>query len=71
MSARNDQDRIDRIIRVREVLHLTGYSRSGLYTAMRRGDFPQGVKLGPRATGWRETEVREWLESRPSIYGDQ
>ncbi|MBK5944867.1 helix-turn-helix transcriptional regulator [Halorhodospira halophila] len=61
----------DRIIRLPEVRHLTGYSRSGVYAAMRRGDFPQAVKLGPRATGWREAEVREWLQSRPSIYGDQ
>ena len=61
----------DRIIRLREVQHLTGYSRSGLYAAMKRGDFPQGVKLGPRATGWREADVRAWLQSRPAVYEAQ
>ena len=60
----------DRVIRLREVCQLTGYSRSGLYAAMKRGDFPQGVKLGPHATGWRETDVRAWLQSRPTVYGE-
>jgi prophage regulatory protein len=31
---------------------------------MARGDFPRPVRLGIRAVGWRESDVRDWLESR-------
>lgn len=42
----------------------TGLSRSTIYAAMARGEFPQPVRLGPRAVGWRESDVAEWLASR-------
>jgi prophage regulatory protein len=31
---------------------------------MKRGDFPQPVKLGARLVAWRESDVAEWLDSR-------
>jgi prophage regulatory protein len=31
---------------------------------MKRGDFPQPVKLGARIVAWRESDVSAWLESR-------
>lgn len=42
----------------------TGLSRSTLYDWMKRGDFPQPVKLGTRLVAWRESDVTAWLESR-------
>ena len=42
----------------------TGLSRSTIYAAMARGEFPQPVRLGPRAVGWRESDVAKWLASR-------
>lgn len=38
--------------------------RSTIYDWMKRGEFPQPVKLGPRAVAWRESDVIAWLESR-------
>ena len=48
----------DRLIRLKEVLGLTGLSRSILYRKKRAGSFPESVQLG-------EGEVREWMASRP------
>jgi prophage regulatory protein len=31
---------------------------------MSRREFPQSIKLGPRAVGWAESEITAWLESR-------
>ena len=28
------------------------------------GSFPKPVKLGKRAVGWREADLRAWLNSR-------
>ena len=54
----------DLIYRLPAVLARTGLSRSGLYEAMSRREFPQSIKLGPRAVGWAESEITAWLESR-------
>ena len=56
---------MDRTMRREEVLKICGLSRSILYDMVRDGSFPSPVRLGRRAVGGRETEVAEWLESRP------
>ena len=53
-----------RLIRRPEVEARTGLSRSTLYDWMKRGEFPQPVKLGARLVAWREHDVAAWLESR-------
>ena len=53
----------DRILRRREVEHVTGLSRSTIYAAMKAERVPKPIKLGPRAVGWVETDIREWIES--------
>ena len=55
----------DRLIRLKEVLRLTGLSRSSLYRKIRAGTFPESVELGERVVGWWESEVRAWMASRP------
>lgn len=54
----------DKLLRRPEVEARTGLSRSTLYEWMRRGEFPQSVKLGARVVAWRESSISEWLESR-------
>ena len=54
----------DKLIRRPEVEARTGLSRSTLYEWMKRGDFPQPVKLGARIVAWREADVAAWLDTR-------
>ena len=54
----------DTLLRLPKVLALTGLSRSTTYDWMKRGEFPQPVKLGVRLVAWRESDVTAWLESR-------
>ena len=53
-----------RILRLPYVLEVVGISKSRLYVWMASGLFPKPVKLGPRAVGWRSSEVQAWLVSR-------
>ena len=55
-----------RILRLPEVVAVTGISRSSVTRQVHRGTFPEPVRLGPNAIGWREAEVLAWIESRPS-----
>lgn len=54
----------EKLLRRPEVESLTGLSRSTLYDWMKRGKFPQPVKLGTRLVAWRENDIGGWLESR-------
>jgi prophage regulatory protein len=52
------------ICRLPEVMHRTGLSRSAVYDLVRNGKFPSQIKLGPRAVGWVESELADWIEAR-------
>jgi prophage regulatory protein len=56
---------MQRILRRRDVETLTGLSRSTLYAMMADGNFPSPIKLGKRAVGWQDTDLTEWIASRP------
>ncbi|EJL6513649.1 AlpA family transcriptional regulator [Vibrio cholerae] len=53
-----------RLIRFREVLTMTGLSRSSLYQFIEENQFPPQVQLGDRAVAWVEGEVQEWIAQR-------
>ena len=52
------------LLRVREVLEMTGMSRSFIYAQMAEGTFPKQIHLGPRTIVWNEREVVQWMEDR-------
>lgn len=54
-----------RIVRIREVMALTGLSRSGIYLAIKQGSFPAQIKLSVRSSGWFLSEVINWVNTRP------
>ena len=61
------------ILRLPAVKAYTGLSRSTIYLRMSQGAFPKSILLGPRAVGWLESEVDEWINQRIKAsrqYGD-
>ena len=42
----------------------TGLSRSTIYAWVRDGIFPAPISLGPKAVGWLQTDLDEWLAGR-------
>lgn len=54
-----------RILRLAEVVELTGLSRATIYRLMGEGGFPSSVEIGQVAIGWYAGEVLEWLATRP------
>lgn len=55
---------IDRYLRIQEVEARTGLSVPTIYRHIRCGLFPKQTKLGPRASGWLESEVNEWIRQK-------
>ena len=56
-----------RVLRLREVCEKVGWGRSTLLRRIEDGIFPQGIKCGGRALGWREDVVDQWIREN---YGE-
>ena len=54
-----------------EVETMTALSRSALYEAMARGDFPRPIRIGPRGVRWIAAEIQEWIAVRPRAGSDR
>jgi len=52
------------ILRRKQVEARTGLSRSTIYHYIKAGTFPRPVPLGPRAVGWLESDVSNWIAER-------
>lgn len=55
------------ILRLPDVVARTGISRSMIYRLMAAGQFPAAVRITGRVTGWRSTDVDEWIASLPAV----
>jgi len=53
-----------RLIRLKDVKHVTGLGRSTIYKYIEEGVFPKSVSLGGRAVAWVESEVMAWVMAR-------
>jgi prophage regulatory protein len=53
-----------RFLRMAEVEHRTGRSRTSIYRDVSEGRLPRPVKIGPRAIGWPSDVIDRWIESR-------
>jgi prophage regulatory protein len=53
-----------RLIKLKEVMHITSLARSTIYKYVKDGEFPKSVSLGEKAVAWIESEVQEWVSSR-------
>lgn len=54
-----------RLLRISEVLEITGLGRDSIYRLARAGQFPLPLKITPHSSRWRDDQVRAWIKSRP------
>jgi len=59
-----EQHHANSILRLAQVLEITGLGRSTIYDLIRRGEFPSSRQLGRRAVGWISSEIFQWVASR-------
>ena len=52
------------ILRRRQVEERTGLSKSSIYLAIQRGEFPHPINIGKRAVGWLEFDIDAWVQER-------
>jgi len=61
---------INQIIRIKEVIAVTGISRSVIYEKLNPqskgydSTFPKPIKLSVNCVGWSALEVNQWIEEK-------
>ncbi len=60
----------ERLLRVNDVTDLIGVSRSTLYRMFKANQFPQPIRIGPRACRWRLSQVLERMNAHPAATDD-
>lgn len=53
-----------RLIRLKEVIAMTGLSRASVYKFVSENRFPSQISLGYRCVAWVESEVQQWIDQR-------
>ncbi|BBN72078.1 AlpA family transcriptional regulator [Salmonella enterica] len=51
-----------RLLRITDVINLTGLPKSTIYLKIKNNEFPNQVSIGSRSVAWVENEVNEWIE---------
>ena len=55
--------KLDRVIRLPEVMRRTTMSRTTISRMIAKGQFPKPAKIAERACGWLESEIDKWFEN--------
>ena len=53
-----------RIMRLEEVMSVTGFKRSSVYKYVALGLFPKPVRLTGKSVGWVSVEIEDWIKAR-------
>lgn len=54
-----------RLLRLPQVIELTGLGRDTIYRYIRAGRFPAQRRITDRASAWHLEEIEAWISSRP------
>ena len=58
---------VDKLIRVTDIMTKTALAKSTVWLWVSHGVFPQPIKLSPRVSVWRESDIQKFVEN-PEYY---
>lgn len=53
-----------RLLRLTQVMEVTGLKRTKIYALQAQGEFPMRVQITPSCVAWIEHEVQVWIAKR-------
>lgn len=53
-----------KVVRVKEVANMLSICKATVYNWLKKGKFPQPIKIGDRVVGWPVELIEEWLEEK-------
>jgi len=55
---------MQKILRLKDVVQVTGLGRSTIYYLIRDLQFPKPLRISARASGWLADDIETWIESK-------
>jgi len=55
---------LGRGLTIHDVVAATSLSRATIYRMIKRGDFPNRIRLSENRVAWSENAVRKWMNER-------
>ena len=57
-----------KILRIKQVVDITGLSKRTIYRWISQGRFPEQIPLGnSRIVGWNEKIIDKWINTQPNF----
>ena len=53
---------MENFIRIKEVMEKTGVARSTIWLWVKEEKFPKPIKISPRVTVWKSSDIQQWQE---------
>jgi prophage regulatory protein len=53
-----------KILRPKQLPEITGISLATIWRLRKRNDFPTPLRLSPKAVGWDQRDIQQWIEDR-------
>ena len=50
-------------LRIKDLLHFIPVSKSHLWAMVKKGKFPQPVKLDQKITAWKAEDIQQWINN--------
>jgi prophage regulatory protein len=54
-----------RLLRIQEVIRVTGLSRMTIYRYEKTGEFPKRRRIGKNSVRWLDQDIETWMTTRP------
>lgn len=55
---------MSKLIRIKKVSEKTGCAKSTIWWMIANNQFPKQIKISPRISVWKESEVDAWIEEK-------
>lgn len=59
-----DTSPISMLLRLPDVIKMTGLGRSTIYNLIKEKQFPNQVKISKRSVAWPASEIQYWIATR-------
>jgi prophage regulatory protein len=58
-----------KILRLKQVIEMTGTSKTTIYRWINDGVFPRPINLSAKSVAWLECDINEWIQSKIEARG--
>lgn len=53
-----------KVVRAKEVANMLSVCKATIYNWLKKGSFPEPIKIGDRVVGWPVDLIEKWLEEK-------